>query len=77
MNTNQDETVFPVSTILARLPRRRRLAPGKDFDECAGACLGLCNYGDPCPLGGCRLEAAAFAGSPRGPQLELDFGTRH
>lgn len=74
MNMNQDETVFPVSTILPRT--RRRLAPGSDFDECAGACLGLCQYG-PCPLGGCRLESAAFAGGPRGPQLKFDFEARH
>lgn len=76
MNTDQDETVFPVSTILARMRPPRRLAPGREFDECAGACLGLCQYG-PCPLGGCRLESAAFAGGPRGPQLEFDFKTRH
>ena len=75
MNTNQDETVFPVSTILPHT--HSRLAPGSDFDECAGACLGLCHSGGPCPFGGCRLESAAFAGGPRGPQLKFDFETRH
>lgn len=77
MNNEQDTTAFPVSVILPRKRLRRREAPGKEFDEATGACLGLCQSGRPCPYAGCSLSAAAFRGGPRGAQLELEFGVRH
>lgn len=77
MFNQQDSTAFPVSVVLARRHPRRREAPGKDFDEATGACLGLCHCGEPCPFAGCRLSAAVFKNGQRGTQLQLDLGVHH
>ena len=74
MYIQQDTTIFPTSLIRFR-GKRGKYAPGQE--ESASACCGVCREGRPCPFDGCRLDSSAFAGGPRGQQLEFDFGTQH